>query len=348
MFDLTQHISSDTDPVNFVKAVRLATVASAGILATAQDPARFLEHQRDVLAALRSKGVLFLCLIARLPGHPLLFAYGVQGIADTPAQAQALADASYDELTTQLAGQLEARLAPLTKDQTDALSSAQDSWDQIAMLRGRALPTSGATTPDQLGSFLEHTTSEFLLTFVTFPVSPTEMTLAWRQIAQELSLTRVDQDKARTLFAGVSIPLTLIPPTGSQPLPVVSTRPNFTAAMTLKGDLLEAQMRRYLKGIEEGAFCYQGFLTAPDAASLDNASEQLRHVFAEGIGATAIPCPFHIVEGFSPDEVTRLTDHARAFTSDRRPDTTNAVEPFVFSSYVTLSELAVFTHPRVL
>lgn len=117
-------------------------------------------------------------------------------------------------------------------------------------------------------------------------------------------------------------------------------------AKRVLGDILEAQMRRYLEGIESGAYLYQLFLQAPDPETLARAAGLMKSSFW-GPGAKArLPQPFHVVDDFEPGDERRLLAHARVFSSYRKRESNiELVEPYVYSTYVTPGEAATFCHP---
>ena len=150
------------------------------------------DHQRKLLAGLREQDVVFLNLIANGPDTPMIFAYGVQAIGNTPEQAQTLADRSYSVLRALLDGvyqQLEYQ--PLRVDEAEALVRYQSQWRQIAMARGRPKPlgadggvdswldgnrTDVENTQNMLETFIRGMSDRnFLLSLVTVPISPAEM-----------------------------------------------------------------------------------------------------------------------------------------------------------------------------
>lgn len=130
---------------------------------------------------------------------------------------------------------------------------------------------------------------------------------------------------------------------------VTTTKITENAGKRVLGDVIEAQMRRYLEGIESGAFFYQLFLTCPDAATLAGGAGLMKSAFwgARSSDATArLPQPFHVITDFDPAEAERLQTHAQLFTSYRkREPRTELIEPFLYSTYVTPYELAAFCHP---
>jgi DNA helicase HerA-like ATPase len=228
MYELSQKNPGEDEYTYFWKAVRFIRLTrvprylrQAGGMG---GPGLVFDQQRDLLAALREQQVLFINLIAKSPNLPLVFAYGVQAVGRTPEEAQENADMSYAVLSAQLDGtyqQLEYQ--PLTLQEGELLSRYQVEWDQLAMARGRPLPTGGSlggagmldgnrtdveSTNNQLESFIRGLGDRsFMLSMVTVPVSPAEITLAWRNMAQKLSEVRSDQQGARSLQAGVALPL---------------------------------------------------------------------------------------------------------------------------------------------
>jgi hypothetical protein len=182
------------------------------------------EQMRDVLVALREKRILFLNVIAKSPQLPLVFAYGVQGTGDTLQAAQDEADEAYAALGTLLDGtyqQLEYQ--PLDVQQGELLARYQTEWNHIAMARGRPMPqgtptgnnalldgnrTDVANSNEALNTFIRGMGDRsFMLSLVTYPLSPADMTAAWRNISHKLSAIRSDQQGARGFTAGVALPL---------------------------------------------------------------------------------------------------------------------------------------------
>jgi hypothetical protein len=183
------------------------------------------QQQRDVLAALREEQVLFLNLIAHSPDMPLAFCYGTQAVGATFEEAAARADESFEVLRFQLFGTYQQlKVAPLTMDEGEKIAKYQAEWNHIAMARGRPLPAGGtmpmadldgnrtdiASANNQLESFLRGMSDRhFLMTLVTVPLAPAEMSMAWRNLSQKLSDVRSDQQGARAFNAGVALPLGL-------------------------------------------------------------------------------------------------------------------------------------------
>lgn len=230
MYELSQKNPGEEEYTYFWKAVRfirLTRVPRYLRQAGGQGgPGLVFDQQRDLLAALREQQVLFINMIAKSPDLPLVFAYGVQAVGRSPEEAQGNADLSYAVLSSQLDGtyqQLEYQ--PLDVREGELLSRYQAQWDQLAMARGRPLPTGGSlggaamldgnrtdveATNNQLESFIRGLGDRsFMLNLVTVPVSPAEITLAWRNMAAKLSEVRSDQQGARSVQAGVALPLGL-------------------------------------------------------------------------------------------------------------------------------------------
>jgi hypothetical protein len=229
MYELSQKNPGESHYTYFFKAIRLSRVTRVPRylrLSPGSGPNMVFEQQRDVLTALREQQVLFLNVIAKSDSLPMIFAYGVQGVGASPEDAQRMADEGWAVLEAQLDGQFQQlEYKQLTLEEGEALMRYQGEWGHIAMARGRPVPAGGnyssanlldsnrtevESSLNQLESFLRGmTTREFILSLVTVPVSPTEMTLAWRNISQRLSQVRSEQQGSRTLSAGVAIPLTM-------------------------------------------------------------------------------------------------------------------------------------------
>lgn len=179
---------------------------------------------RDVLVGLREKRVLFLNMIAKSPQLPLVFSYGVQATGDTLEEACSKADDAYAALSSSLDGtyqQLEYQ--PLSLSEGEHLARYQAEWNQIAMARGRpvsqgiALGSSAVldgnrtdveNTNNQLEAFIRGMGDRsFMLNLITAPLSPEDMSAAWRNITKELSKARSDQQGSRGVSAGIALPL---------------------------------------------------------------------------------------------------------------------------------------------
>jgi hypothetical protein len=124
------------------------------------------------------------------------------------------------------------------------------------------------------------------------------------------------------------------------------SRNTFDEGKRVVGDLLEAQMNRYLEGIESGAFLYQMFLVCADDETLAGAAGLLKSSFWGPGDNKRLPQPFQVSIIEDPVEARRLLTHAAAFTSYRkREQSMDLVEPYLWSSYLTPSEGAAMTHP---
>ena len=229
MYELSQLNPSDVAPTYFWKAVRLARVTRVPRYlrrSTTSGPNAVFEQQRDVLSALREQQVLFLNVIAKSSTLPMIFAYGVQGVGATPEEAQAKADDGWAVLTGQLDGQFQQlEYQQLSLEEAESLVRYQSEWNHIAMGRGRPVPAGGnfgaanmldsnrtevESTLNQLESFMRAMSDrEFMLSLVTVPLNPSEMTLAWQNITEKLSEVRSEQQGSRSFNAGVAIPLSL-------------------------------------------------------------------------------------------------------------------------------------------
>jgi DNA helicase HerA-like ATPase len=208
-----------------VRLIRLTRVPRYLRQASATSgPNMLFEQQRDVMAALREQGVLFVQVIAKSPQLPLVFSYGVQGVGATPEEAQRSADEAFAVLDFQLSGtyqQLEYQ--PLNFEEAELLVRYQQEWGELAMARGRPVPTGGGQgvsdlldgsrtdgTNNQLESFIRGMSDRsFMLTLVTVPISPVEITGPWRNLTQKLSDVRSETDGSRAIMAGVALPLSL-------------------------------------------------------------------------------------------------------------------------------------------
>ena len=229
MYELSQKNPGEKHYTYFYKAVRLARVTRVPRylrLSAGSGPNMVFEQQRDVLTALRERQVLFLNIIAKSDSLPLIFAYGVQGIGATPEDAQRQADEGWAVLSGQLDGQFQQlEYKQLTLEEGESLMRYQSEWGEIAMARGRPVPAGGnfgsanlldsnrtevESSLNQLESFLRGmATREFILSLVTAPISPVEMTLAWRNISQKLSQVRSEQQGTRSASFGVAVPLSM-------------------------------------------------------------------------------------------------------------------------------------------
>ena len=185
---------------------------------------QLFSQMRDVLVGLREKRILFLNVVAKSPVLPLIFAYGVQGTGDTLSEAMMVSDEAFAALTFNLDGtyqQLEYK--PLKFEEAENLARYQAEWNHVAMARGRPMPqgvalgsssildgnrTDAENTNNQLESFIRGMSDKpFMLSLVTVPLAPQDMTLAWRNITEKLSAARSDQSGSRGVAAGVALPL---------------------------------------------------------------------------------------------------------------------------------------------
>jgi hypothetical protein len=102
----------------------------------------------------------------------------------------------------------------------------------------------------------------------------------------------------------------------------------------------EDQLRRYYEGLEHGAFLYQGSVLAASEMALAEVSERLESSFWDSASGA------HVIATTDGVEARRLRVHAATFSRDLCPgDDIEGVEPYEFSSYVTLNELATLAHP---
>jgi len=228
MFELSQRNPGETEfsPVFFkaTRLIRLTRVPRYLRQGAAAGPGMVFEQMRDVLVALREQGVLFTNIIAKSPQLPLVFAYGVQGIGRTPEEAQTLADEAYAVLDFQLAGTYQQLMyKPLSIEEGETLARYQQEWGHLAMARGRPLPASGQLNTsslldgnrtdqegvsNQLESFIRGMSDRsFILSLVTVPLSPAEITTAWRNINQKLTEVRSETTGTRAVNAGIAFPL---------------------------------------------------------------------------------------------------------------------------------------------
>ena len=229
LYELSQRNPGETEfsPV-FFKALRFVRLTRVPRYlrqaSTVSGPNLVFEQMRDVLVALRERGVLFNNIIAKSPQLPLIFAYGVQGIGNTPEEAMALADEAYAVLDFQLTGTYQQLMyKPLSIEEGETLARYQQEWGHVAMARGRPLPASATvgtsslldgnrtdieSASNQLESFIRGMSDRsFILSLVTVPLSPVEIRVAWRNINQKLSEIRSETTGARSVNAGIAFPL---------------------------------------------------------------------------------------------------------------------------------------------
>lgn len=232
MFEVSQKNPGESQfsPVFYkaVRMIRLTRVPRYLRLATVSSgPNMVFEQMRDVLAALREQGVLFVNLIAKSPQIPLIFAYGVQAVGVTPQEAQAKADEAYAVLDYQLSGTYQQLMyKPVSVEEGELISRYSTEWKHLAMGRGRPLPAAGGalgtasildgnrsdveSTNNQLESFIRGMSDKsFLMTLITVPLSPAEVTFSWRNLAQQLSQVRSETSGSRSVNVGVALPLVM-------------------------------------------------------------------------------------------------------------------------------------------
>lgn len=181
-----------------------------------------------VLAGLRESGVLFLQMIAKTPEVPLVYSYGVQAIGDTIEEAQAKCDEAHSSLCALLDGTFQQiEYSSLTMKEGESLVRSSSTWDQIAVARGRPMPTGEAigasalldgnrtdmeTTHNQMEAFLRGMSERhegFMLNMISVPVPVEAMTLAWRNITEKLSATASEVHGAKSFNFGAALPLAL-------------------------------------------------------------------------------------------------------------------------------------------
>lgn len=230
MFELSQRNPGETlySPV-FYKAVRMLRLTRVPRYlrqaSASSGPSMVFEQMRDVLAAMREQGVLFINMIVKSPQLPLIFAYGVQGVGATAEEAQRTADEAFAVLEYQINGTYQQLMhQPITVSEGELLSRYQSEWSHLAMGRGRPLPASSSgmsslldgnrtdieSANNQLESFIRGMSDKsFMLTLVTVPLSPAEITTAWRNITQKLTEARSETTGSRSVHAGVALPLTM-------------------------------------------------------------------------------------------------------------------------------------------
>ncbi|MFM7088861.1 MAG: hypothetical protein ACKOW9_05030 [Candidatus Paceibacterota bacterium] len=230
MFELSQRNPGESlySPP-FYKAVRMLRLTRVPRYlrqsSSTSGPNMVFEQMRDVLAALREQGVLFINLIAKSPNMPLVFAYGVQGVGSSVEEAIKKADEAFAVLEFQLNGTYQQLMhKPISVNEGELISRYQSEWSHLAMARGRPFPASSTvtnslldgnrtdieSTNNQLESFIRGMSDKsFLLTLVTVPLSPAEITSAWRNITQKLTEVRSETTGSRVVSAGVAFPLTM-------------------------------------------------------------------------------------------------------------------------------------------
>jgi hypothetical protein len=228
MYQMSQRDLGDSQWRGYWKAVRFLRVTRVPrYLRQIQTSASgtVFDHQRKLLAGLREQQVLFLNVVANMPGSPLIFAYGVQAVGTSPEVAQAEADRAYAVLETLLDGvyqQLEYQ--PLSVTDGENLVRYQNEWRAIGYARGRPRPLGGdggvdswldgnrtdvENTANMLETFIRGMSDRpFLMSMVTVPLSPFEINGAWKNVADRLSEVRSDQSGTRSVTAGIALPMT--------------------------------------------------------------------------------------------------------------------------------------------
>lgn len=231
MFELTQKNPDEklfSPP--FYKAIRMIRLTRVPRYlrqgGSMSGPDLVFEQMRDVLAALREQGTLFVNMIAKSPQLPLIFAYGVQGVGSTLEEAQRKADEAFAVLDFQLSGTYQQLMyKPISVEEGELISRYQNEWSHLAMGRGRPLPTGNSigtatildgnrsdveSTNNQLESFIRGMSDKsFLLSLVTNPLSPVEITKSWRNLTQKLTEVKSEISGTRSVNAGVAFPLVM-------------------------------------------------------------------------------------------------------------------------------------------
>ena len=230
MFEVSQKNPGEENTHHFYKAVRMLRLTRVP---------RWLRQQGGtghhgytqmayVLSALREQGVLFVQVVAKTPDNPLIYAYGVQGVALSVEEAQARADEGFATLTALLDGTFQQiEHSPLTLSEAEDLSRYSATWQHVAMARGRPVVDASAigagaildgnrTDVEQTHNAMEafirgmsETKRGFMLTLVSVPLSIEDMTLAWRNVTHRLSQVRSDTHGSKSVNFGVAIPLSV-------------------------------------------------------------------------------------------------------------------------------------------
>ena len=248
MYEVSQRLPSEKVYSEvFFKAVRMIRLTRVPRYlrqsSSNSGPNMVFEQMRDVLAALREQGVLFVNLVAKSPQLPLIFAYGVQGVGNTIEEAQKMADEGYAVLDYQLSGTYQQLMyKPISLEEGEVLSRYQSEWTHLAMGRGRPLPAGSTmgtasildgnrtdieSTNNQLESFIRGMSDKsFLLSLITVPLSPAEITFSWRNLTQKLSDVKSEINGSRSISAGVSLPFVMGASDGSSSSGTHSTGTN--------------------------------------------------------------------------------------------------------------------------
>lgn len=184
-------------------------------------------HMAFILSALREQGILFVQLITKSPNGRLVFAYGVQAIASTPEEAKFRADEAFGVLTGLIDGAFQQiEYEPLTVAEAERIVEQQNTWEHVAVARGRPVENGGhagsaalldgnrtdVESANQIEAFLRglsEARGAFCLTLITVPLAISDMTLAVARIARNLSVVRSETHGNKAFTAGAAIPLTV-------------------------------------------------------------------------------------------------------------------------------------------
>ena len=181
-----------------------------------------------VLSALREQGVLFLQLVTKSPDSQLVFAYGVQALGATEEEARLRADEAYASLIALLDGTYQQiEYAPLTMAEGERIVRQQNTWNNIAIARGRPMlnnesvgaaalldgnRTDTENTHNQMEAFIRGMSEArkgFMLTLISVPLAVTDMNVAIANIARHVSTVRSETHGMRAVSAGAAIPLSI-------------------------------------------------------------------------------------------------------------------------------------------
>jgi hypothetical protein len=231
MYELAQRNPGESHPQRYFKAVRFLrlTRVPRWLRQQGSGTGRAGNSQMSyVLAALREQGVLFTQLVAKTAEIPLIYAYGVQAVGSTPEEAQSLADEAYFTLAALLDGTFQQiEYSSIKLDEAEALARYQSTWQNIAVARGRPMPSSdyvGAAsildgnrtdmeqTHNQMEAFirgLSESDKGFMLSLVTVPLSIADMSVAWKNISNRLTELRSETYGSKSFTAGVAMPLSV-------------------------------------------------------------------------------------------------------------------------------------------
>lgn len=231
MYELAQRNPGEAYPQRYFKAVRFLrlTRVPRWLRQQGSGTGRAGNSQMSyVLAALREQGVLFTQLVAKTSEIPLVYAYGVQAVGATPEEAQSMADEAYFTLAALLDGTFQQiEYAPIKMEEAEALARYQSTWQNIAVARGRPMPSSdyvGAAsildgnrtdmeqTHNQMEAFirgLSESDRGFMLSLVTVPLAIADMSVALTNISNRLTELRSETYGAKSFTAGVALPLSV-------------------------------------------------------------------------------------------------------------------------------------------